>query len=77
MKSWRSEYSIGKEITKEEAFEVIRKCEEAGLVHLVDNARKHQTTFSASAAAVARYDQPEEDFKGSSDGNLFSQRHRS
>lgn len=31
---------IGKEITKQEALEVIRKSEEAGLVHLVDNARE-------------------------------------
>jgi NAD-dependent dihydropyrimidine dehydrogenase PreA subunit len=31
---------IGREITKSEALEVIRKSEEAGLVHLVDNARE-------------------------------------
>lgn len=34
------EKRIGKEITKGEALEVIRKSEEAGLVHLVDNARE-------------------------------------
>lgn len=31
---------IGKEISKKEALRVIRKSEEAGLVHLVDNARE-------------------------------------
>jgi NAD-dependent dihydropyrimidine dehydrogenase PreA subunit len=31
---------IGREITKKEALEVIRRSEEAGLVHLVDNARE-------------------------------------
>jgi NAD-dependent dihydropyrimidine dehydrogenase PreA subunit len=34
------EKGIGREITKKEALEVIRKSEEAGLVHLVDNARE-------------------------------------
>jgi len=34
------ERGIGKEITKQEALEVIRKSEEEGLVHLVDNARE-------------------------------------
>jgi NAD-dependent dihydropyrimidine dehydrogenase PreA subunit len=34
------EKEIGKEITKQEALEVIRKSEEAGLVHMVDNARE-------------------------------------
>jgi NAD-dependent dihydropyrimidine dehydrogenase PreA subunit len=34
------EKGIGREITKSEALEVIRKSEEAGLVHLVDNARQ-------------------------------------
>jgi len=34
------EKGIGREITKAEALEVIRKSEEAGLVHLVDNARE-------------------------------------
>ena len=34
------EKNIGREITKKEALEVIRKSEEAGLVHLVDNARE-------------------------------------
>ena len=34
------EKGIGKEITKQEALEVIRKSEEEGLVHLVDNARE-------------------------------------
>ena len=34
------EKGIGKEITKKEALEVIRKSEEAGLVHMVDNARE-------------------------------------
>ena len=34
------EKEIGREITKKEALEVIRKSEEAGLVHLVDNARE-------------------------------------
>ncbi len=34
------EMDIGKEITKEEAFHILRKAEEAGLVHLVDNARE-------------------------------------
>ncbi|MEW6003442.1 MAG: 4Fe-4S binding protein [Nitrospirota bacterium] len=34
------EKGIGKEITKQEALDVIRKSEEAGLVHLVDNARE-------------------------------------
>jgi len=34
------EKGIGKEITKSEALDVIRKSEEAGLVHLVDNARE-------------------------------------
>ena len=34
------EKGIGREITKKEAMEVIRKSEEAGLVHLVDNARE-------------------------------------
>lgn len=33
------EQGIGKEITKGKALEIIRKSEEAGLVHLVDNAR--------------------------------------
>jgi Pyruvate/2-oxoacid:ferredoxin oxidoreductase delta subunit len=32
------ERGLGREITKEEALEIIRKSEEAGLVHLVDNA---------------------------------------
>lgn len=31
---------IGREISKEEALEIIKKSEEAGLVHLVDNARE-------------------------------------
>jgi Pyruvate/2-oxoacid:ferredoxin oxidoreductase delta subunit len=31
---------IGKEITKEEALQILKKSEEAGLVHLVDNARE-------------------------------------
>ncbi len=31
---------IGKEITRQEALDVIRRSEEAGLVHLVDNARE-------------------------------------
>ncbi len=31
---------IGKEITKQEALDIIRKSEEAGLVHMVDNARE-------------------------------------
>jgi NAD-dependent dihydropyrimidine dehydrogenase PreA subunit len=34
------EKGIGREITKAEALEVIRRSEEAGLVHLVDNARE-------------------------------------
>ena len=34
------EKGIGREITKQEALHVIRKSEEAGLVHLVDNARE-------------------------------------
>ncbi len=34
------EKGIGKEITKPEAMEIIKKSEEAGLVHLVDNARE-------------------------------------
>jgi NAD-dependent dihydropyrimidine dehydrogenase PreA subunit len=34
------EKDIGREITKKEALEVIRKSEEAGLVHMVDNARE-------------------------------------
>jgi len=34
------EKGIGREITRKEALEVIRKSEEAGLVHLVDNARE-------------------------------------
>jgi len=34
------EKGIGKEITKQEALEVIRKSEDAGLVHMVDNARE-------------------------------------
>ena len=34
------EKRIGKEITKQEALNVINRCEEAGLVHLVDNARE-------------------------------------
>ncbi|HUL36814.1 MAG TPA: 4Fe-4S binding protein [Thermodesulfobacteriota bacterium] len=34
------EKGIGKEITKQEAVEVTRRSEEAGLVHLVDNARE-------------------------------------
>lgn len=34
------EKGIGKEITKTEALDIIRKSEEAGLVHLVDNARE-------------------------------------
>ena len=34
------EKGIGREITKQEALEVLRKSEEAGLVHLVDNARE-------------------------------------
>jgi NAD-dependent dihydropyrimidine dehydrogenase PreA subunit len=34
------EKGIGREITKQEALDVIRKSEEAGLVHLVDNARE-------------------------------------
>ncbi len=34
------EKNIGREITKKEALEVIRRSEEAGLVHLVDNARE-------------------------------------
>jgi hypothetical protein len=37
------EKGIGREITKQEALEVIKKSEEAGLVHMVDNARKDQT----------------------------------
>jgi len=42
------EKGIGREITKKEALEVIWKSEEAGLVHLVDNARegiKHTCNF--------------------------------
>ncbi len=34
------EKGIGKEISKQEALEVIKKSEEAGLVHMVDNARE-------------------------------------
>ncbi len=34
------EKGIGKEMTKQETLEVIRKSEEAGLVHMVDNARE-------------------------------------
>lgn len=34
------EKKIGKEITKQQALDVIKKAEEAGLVHLVDNARE-------------------------------------
>jgi NAD-dependent dihydropyrimidine dehydrogenase PreA subunit len=34
------EKEIGKEISKKEALDVIRKSEEAGLVHMVDNARE-------------------------------------
>ncbi len=34
------EQGIGKKITKDESMEIIRKSEEAGLVHLVDNARE-------------------------------------
>ncbi len=34
------EKGIGKEITKPEAMEILKKSEEAGLVHLVDNARE-------------------------------------
>jgi Fe-S-cluster-containing hydrogenase component 2 len=34
------EQGIGRKISKDEAMEVIRKSEEAGLVHLVDNARE-------------------------------------
>jgi NAD-dependent dihydropyrimidine dehydrogenase PreA subunit len=34
------EKGIGKEISKKEALDVIRKSEEAGLVHMVDNARE-------------------------------------
>jgi NAD-dependent dihydropyrimidine dehydrogenase PreA subunit len=34
------EKEIGKEITKQEALDVIKRSEEAGLVHLVDNARE-------------------------------------
>ena len=34
------EKGIGREITKQRALEIIRKSEEAGLVHLVDNARE-------------------------------------
>jgi len=34
------EKGIGREITKREAMDVIKKSEEAGLVHLVDNARE-------------------------------------
>ena len=34
------EKGIGREITKQEALDVIRRSEEAGLVHLVDNARE-------------------------------------
>jgi NAD-dependent dihydropyrimidine dehydrogenase PreA subunit len=34
------EKEIGKEITKEQALHILKKSEEAGLVHLVDNARE-------------------------------------
>ena len=34
------EKRIGREITKQEALDVLRRSEEAGLVHLVDNARE-------------------------------------
>jgi Fe-S-cluster-containing hydrogenase component 2 len=34
------EKDIGRKISKEEALDIIRKSEEAGLVHLVDNARE-------------------------------------
>ncbi len=34
------EMRIGREITKQEALDVLRRSEEAGLVHLVDNARE-------------------------------------
>jgi len=34
------EKRIGREITKQEALEVLRRSEEAGLVHMVDNARE-------------------------------------
>ncbi len=47
------EKGIGREITKQEALEVIRKSEEAGLVHLVDNAREGINTPAIAAAAVA------------------------
>jgi len=31
---------LGRVITKDEAFEIIRQCEDAGLVHMVDNSQK-------------------------------------
>jgi formate hydrogenlyase subunit 6/NADH:ubiquinone oxidoreductase subunit I len=34
------ERGLGREVNKTEALEVIKRCEEAGLVHLVDNARE-------------------------------------
>ena len=34
------ERGIGRKITKQETLSIIRSCEEAGLVHLVDNARE-------------------------------------
>lgn len=34
------ERGLGREITREEALEILKKCEEAGLVHMVDNARE-------------------------------------
>jgi Pyruvate/2-oxoacid:ferredoxin oxidoreductase delta subunit len=34
------ERGLGREISKKEAVEVVRRSEEAGLVHLVDNARE-------------------------------------
>lgn len=34
------EQGLAREITKEEAFEIIKMCEEAGLVHMVDNAQE-------------------------------------
>ena len=69
------EKGIGREITKQEALEVIRKSEEAGLVHLVDNATGGDQTYLQllRLLLLVRGDDPEkEDPKGCPDGHLFS-----
>jgi hypothetical protein len=60
------EKGIGKEISKKEALDVIRKSEEAGLVHMVDNAREGIKHIAAAAVAGLWVRSGERKFRGMS-----------